>query len=433
MKTLSLSPRRSLLLTTTLLSLLSACGGGQSSSATETGSASANVGIAAVPPRAGPAPAPTPAAPAPAASAPTLASVGDKLFHDASLSASGRLSCASCHAAERAHADPAGGFLPLGGLAMDKQGLRSSPSARYLDLAGGFRIDAQGNAQGGLFWDGRANDRIAQARGPLFNASEMANDSTASYVNHLKAAPYFAELLRAASVPGSASDEQLLQASLRALSAYQAQSSEFHAYSSKFDAVQDGRASFTVQEARGLAAFNDPQRGNCAACHSSSPPPNAAAGVRAQFSNHRYFALGVPRNRSEATQDPSFFDLGLCGPSRTDLSNQATLCGKFRVPSLRNVALTAPYFHNARFNTLEEVVGFYATRDIDPARWYPVVNGQVQRYDDLPAQYQGNLHRGAPFNRRPGQLPALSPQDVNDIVAFLKTLTDGFSASNPVQ
>ncbi len=357
---------------------------------------------------------------------PSLASVGERLFNETRLSASGQLSCAGCHVAAQAHADKAGGFLPVGGLAMDQQGLRSSPSLRYLNGTPAFSIDDQGRAHGGLFWDGRANDRVAQARGPLFAAKEMANADVASYVRRLRTAAAFADLLAASGLPASASDAQLLDASLQALARYQQQDPGFAPFSSKFDAVQDGRARFSEQEARGFAAFTDPRKGNCAACHSASPPANAPAGARALFTNHAYFALGVPRNRSAATQDPAFHDLGLCGPQRSDLSAQASLCGKFRVPSLRNVALTAPYFHNARFQTLEEVVGFYATRDLDPARWYPVVNGQVQRFDDLPAVYQANVHRGPPFDRRPGQLPALSPQEVSDIVSFLKTLSDGF-------
>ncbi|MDT9000710.1 cytochrome c peroxidase [Paucibacter sp. APW11] len=418
-----------------LLVLLSACGGGRTeSTGTQASTAAPDASIAALRP-----PPPAPPAPAPAPSAVTVASVGDKLFHDRSLSGSGRQACASCHVASQAHSDAPGGFLPLGGVNLDKQGLRSTPSARYLDQAGAFRIDPQGNPHGGLFWDGRANDRVAQARGPLFNSSEMANESVAAYAARLRATPYLAELLRVSNLPASASDEQLLQASLQALAGYQAQSTDFHPFTSKFDAVQDGKASFTAQEARGLAVFNDPQRGNCAVCHSSTPPANAGAngggaGVRALFTNQRYFALGVPRNQSDATQDPAFFDLGLCGPQRSDLATQTSLCGKFRVPSLRNVALTAPYFHNGRFNTLDEVVAFYATRDLDPARWYPVVNGQVQRYNDLPAPYQANVHRGAPFNRRANQGPAFNAQDSADLVAFLKTLSDGYLvSSNPTQ
>jgi len=382
------------------------------------------------PPPPAPAPkAPPSAPPAGPASAPAgaLSTVGNKLFHDTSLSASGRLACASCHVPSNAYSDAPGSFLPIGGLNLNQQGLRSTPSARYLNNVPAFSIDAQGQAHGGLFWDGRANDRVAQARGPLLNASEMANASVADYARRLRATPYFADLLRVSGLATSASDDAVMTASLQALARYQQTDPSFAPFTSKFDAMQDGKASFSAAEARGLAVFNDPNKGNCAHCHVSTPPANGPAGARALFTNHNYFALGVPRNHSTATQNPSFFDLGLCGPVRTDLSQQSTQCGKFRVPSLRNVALTAPYFHNGVFQTLEQVVGFYATRDLDPARWYPVVNGQVQRYNDLPTVYQANIHRGAPFDRKPNQPPTLSPQDVSDVVAFLKTLSDGYT------
>src|SRR6476661_4786759 len=94
-------------------------------------------------------------------------------------------------------------------------------------------------------------------------------------------------------------------------------------------------------------------------------------------------AAAIPAN-----DNPAYFDLGLCGPERTDLAARADLCGAFKVPSLRNVALTAPYFHNGRFETLEQVVSFYVRRDTNPDEWYPLdSDGLVRKFDDLPAQY----------------------------------------------
>ena len=409
-----------LLLSALLTIPLTGCGGGGTPDAATT-TQDATADAAAIRPPRTPQPAPVPV--------PTLAEVGSRLFDDSRLSASGTLACASCHAEARGHADAAGTFLPLGGADGSHQGLRSSPSVRYLDQAGAFRFDAQGRPRGGLFWDGRASTRAEQARGPLFNADEMANADVAALATRLRALPYAADLRAAASLPAAATDEQLVDAATTALARFQADDARFHPFTSKFDAVQDGRATFTAQEQRGLAAFNDPQRGNCASCHDSRP----AAGVgRALFTNFSYHALGVPRNRSQATANPAFFDLGLCGPQRSDLAGRTDLCGQFRTPTLRNVALTAPYFHNASFASLEDVVAFYATRDIDAARWYPVVNGQVQLYNDLPATLRTNVQQGAPF-RRAGQAPAITPQDAADIVAFLRTLTDGFTTSPPAQ
>ncbi len=349
--------------------------------------------------------------------------VGDLLFKDTRLSAAGNLACASCHVRERGHADAAGVFLPLGGLASDRQGLRSSPTLNYLNDNRAFGFDNRGRPSGGFTWDGRADTRAAQALGPLLAAHEMAHASSAAVVARVRTLPYFAQLLSSSALEANASDAQILQAAQAALQSYQAGDVDYQPYTSKFDAVQDGRAAFSAQEARGLAIFNNPQQGNCASCHSSAPP---AGQTRALFTNFGYFALGVPRNRSTATADPAFFDMGLCGPVRTDLSHRTDLCGLFKVPTLRNVARTAPYFHNGAVATLQDAVSFYATRDTDPARWYPVVGGAVDRFNDLPAAYRGNVEQQPPFGQQRGQPPRLNAQDVQDLVVFLGTLTDGF-------
>ena len=352
----------------------------------------------------------------------SLVKVGERLFHDPSLSASGVQACATCHQAHQAHADPEGTFLPFGGANLQEQGLRSSPSLRYLDMAGPFQILGPGLARGGLFWDGRANSRLVQPLGPLFSSVEMANADVPTFIGRLRSVPYFTDLVAAASLGASASDDDLLDAVLHALDAYQAGDVEFHPFNSKYDAFLEGRAVLTAQEARGLQLFNDPASGNCTACHPSAPGTD---GAKPLFTNFSYFALGVPRNHGQHNDDPAFFDLGLCGPRRTDLAGRSDLCGMFRVPTLRNVVRTAPYFHNAAFGTLQETVSFHATRDTNPEAWYPTVNGVVQKFDDLPATYHGNVTTIAPFGGSAGAPPRLSPQDVDDIVAFLGTLTDG--------
>ena len=349
--------------------------------------------------------------------------IGDRLFDETALSASGRMACATCHDASRGHADAAGVFLPLGGIDGDHEGLRSTPTLRYLSENRAFRFNPNGDPAGGFTWDGRADHRAAQARLPLLGAHEMANGDEAAVARRLRTLPYLAQLRFAYSLPANASDAQLVDAAARALADYQAGDAKFQPYTSKFDALLDGLATLTAQEARGFALFNDPRRGNCAVCHTSTSPPGASKPL---FTNFTYHALGVPRNVSRATSDAGSFDLGLCGPRRSDLSDLGVLCGMFRVPTLRNVALTAPYFHNAAIVTLEDAVAFYATRDSDPSRWYPQVAGQVQKFNDLPPQYRANVSFEAPFNVQAGAPPALSTQDVQDIVAFLHTLSDGY-------
>jgi cytochrome c peroxidase len=212
-----------------------------------------------------------------------------------------------------------------------------------------------------------------------------------------------------------------------ALALYQQGDEDYQPFSSKYDAVLEGRAALSPQEARGLALFNNPSKGNCAACHSSTGDTRN----RPLFTHFGYAALGVPRNQSQATSDPNFFDLGLCGPKRTDLSLRSEFCGQFKTPTLRNVALTAPYFHNAAIQTLEDAVAFHVTRDTEPNRWYPVVNGQAVMYNDLPPAYRRNVTRVAPFDRRLGEPSALSPAEIQDVVAFLKTLSDAPGPTRP--
>jgi cytochrome c peroxidase len=152
------------------------------------------------------------------------------------------------------------------------------------------------------------------------------------------------------------------------------------------------------------------------------------AGAFPQFTDFGYAGVGAPRNaRIPANADPRYFDLGLCGPLRTDLAEKKEYCGLFRTPSLRNVAVRRVFFHNGVFHRLDDVVRFYAQRDSQPQKWYPrAANGAAQKFDDVPAVYHGNLDRLAPFDRHPGDPPSMNEGDVQDIVAFLNTLTDGF-------
>ena len=108
-----------------------------------------------------------------------------------------------------------------------------------------------------------------------------------------------------------------------------------------------GQVSLTEQEARGMAVFNDPEKGNCAQCHKSAV---TADGRPPLFTDFGYVALGVPRNMAiPANADPGYFDLGLCGPERRDLAGRAEYCGMFKAPTLRNVALQRSFYHNGIF------------------------------------------------------------------------------------
>lgn len=366
--------------------------------------------------------------PAPAATdkLSATAALGEKIFDDASLSASGQVACATCHESDRAFAGDT--VVPIGGVGMDVQGFRNAPSLRYLTQNAAFFFDDEGTPTGGFDRDGRAASLAEQARRPFLAAHEMANASVADVVDKLGRAAYAAEFRTVFGEQIFATPDAAFERALFALQKYQQEdTAEFAPYTSKYDAFLAGKTQLTDVELRGLALFNDPRKGNCAACH----PSARADGTPPLFTDFTYDNLGVPRNADIRANDVAgYFDLGLCGPDRTDLAQMRELCGAFKVPTLRNVALTAPYFHNGRFATLTEVMRFYVRRDTHPDEWYPIdpATGLAHKFDDLPADLTRNVNTSEPpYDRGPGDLPALTEPEIQDVVAFLQTLTDGFT------
>ncbi len=363
--------------------------------------------------------------------APTLsaaAQLGEQIFHDATLSASGRMSCATCHDSNFGHASPFDTAVVLGGPNADQQGMRNAPSIRYLRYNTGFFFADDGTPTGGFFWDGRVSSLHDQAKEPFVNPVEMANPDVASVVAKLAAAPYAAKFVELFGAGIFTSPEAAMERAAFALERYQMEDPDFAPFSSKYDAFVAGRATLTPQELNGLALFNRPDKGNCAACHPSTKPANAPGAL---FTDFTYDNLGVPRNvLISANADSAYYDLGLCGPKRPDLAVRADLCGAFKVPSLRNVGLRKHFFHNAAFTTLEQVIRFYVRRDTDPQLWYPLdAGGNAISYNDLPAALRGNVNTTeVPYNRHLGEAPALTDSEIADVAAFLRTLTDGYHA-----
>jgi cytochrome c peroxidase len=366
-----------------------------------------------------------------------LEMLGRKMFADPSLSGSGQLACASCHSPQHAFGPPNDLAVQLGGKTMRETGFRAAPSLRYLQAVPQFtehyyESDDEGDASvdngptGGLSWDGRIDRGRDQARIPLLSAFEMANDNEEAVAAELRKAAYAADIKAIFGDTVFDDKAKTLAAALEALEVYEQNDKDFYPYSSKYDAYLAGRAQLTPQEARGLAAFDDPARGNCGNCHRSR---RGNDGTPPQFTDYGLIAIGVPRNRDiAANADPKFFDLGACGPLRTDLAKRAEYCGIFRTPSLRNVALRKKLYHNGSVASLREAIAFYVERDTRPEKWYPRrADGTVAKFDDLPAQYHDNINREPPFGGKPGDRPALSPAEIDDIVAFLGTLTDGYS------
>ncbi|MBU7442697.1 cytochrome-c peroxidase [Paraburkholderia fungorum] len=363
-----------------------------------------------------------------------MTAVGKQLFFDPSLSGSGKLACASCHSPEHAFSPANSLAVQLGGNDMHRTGMRAAPTLKYLQSVPAFaehyhESDDEGDESvdagptGGLTWDGRVDRGSDQARIPLLSSFEMGS-SPAKVAAAVKASPYAGAFRAAFGEHIFDSDEATFNAVLQALETFEQTPEIFYPYTSKYDAYLAGKAQLTKAELHGLEVFNDEKKGNCASCHISQ---RSMDGAPPQFSDFGLIAIGVPRNRAlPVNRDPHFYDLGACGPERTDLGGRAEFCGIFRTPTLRNVALKKSFFHNGIYHSLDQVVRFYAQRDTNPEKFYPVSKGKVQKFDDLPQRYWANLNTEPPFDRKPGDKPALDEAEIKDVVAFLNTLTDGY-------
>jgi len=390
-----------------LLASLAACSGGGGSSSTA-------------------APSPTPRVVEAGLS--QAAKLGELIFKDQSLSASGKQSCATCHSPDNAHGPTNNLSAQLGGANGDVQGFRAAPSLRYLNQNPAFFFAKDGTPTGGIDRDGRAQSLAEQAERPFVAPHEMANASKQDVVDKLKKAPYVEQFRAQFGAAILDNAEQAFSRMTFALQAFQLEAPEFHPFDSKYDQFLAGKVKLSDQELRGLALFNDPAKGNCIGCHTSARGANGAPPL---FTDFTFDNLGVPRNKKlAATADPAYFDLGLCGPDRTDLTARTDLCGAFKVPTLRNVATRQTFFHNGAFDNLKDVVAFYVRRDTNPEEWYPTgADGVVQKFNDLPPEYRKNVNTTeVPYNRQPGMAPALSPSEIDDVVAFLGTLTDGYKS-----
>lgn len=361
-----------------------------------------------------------------------LTELGRQLFHEPALSASGRLSCASCHDPAHAYGPPNGRAVQWGGAgAHGVPGLRAVPSLMYRQTTPPFSehfFDNDGNdaedqgPTGGYAWDGRAGSAHEQAQAPLLSPFEMANRDRGEVVKRLAQSPS-AAAVRTTFGPHVLDDPvKAWNALVLALEVFQQSPRDFAPFRSRYDDYLRGKLTLSPAEARGLRVFNDATKGNCASCHIS----DVKRGAFPLFTDMGHIALGVPRNPAiPANRQASWYDLGLCGPLREDLKQHADYCGRFKTPSLRNVATRKVFFHNGGMTRLDQAVRFYAERDVHPERWYPKdAKGRVRIFDDLPAAYHGNVNREPPFGGTPGGRAAMSEQDIADVVAFLKTLTD---------
>lgn len=343
-------------------------------------------------------------------------SVGKKLFFDENLSSNGNQSCGSCH-------DPAAGFAdpnvtaaaPVSeGSVPGQFGNRNAPTAAYAALIPPFTalmtqtVDLTvSNFHGGQFLDGRASTLADQARAPFLNPVEMNNADKATVVGKVQNASYADEFIEVFGANAFADVDQAYDNIAAAIAAFET-SSEVNPFTSKFDAVMAGNASFNMSEQRGFDLFKG-TAAKCANCHTVNSPDATGS----LFTDFNYYNIAVPIN----TDNPAyvannlFRDGGLGNsPAITLPAEQAAEQGKFRTPTLRNVELTAPYMHNGAFATLNDVIQHYdlgATEGL-------FFRAEVENDIALELNYRLDLPLG------------LSVQDYTDLENFMLTLTDGY-------
>lgn len=357
-----------------------------------------------------------------AAGAETLskAQLGATLFFDPALSASGEQSCATCHAPEHAFTDKRGrdvaAAVSLGGDG-HSLGDRNAPSVTYAAFIPDFHRKADGVYAGGLFWDGRAKDLAEQAGGPPLNPIEMAMREKRDVVKVLQDSDFYRASLKAHYGDDIFADTERAYAAMTDAIATYEREPEFATFDSRYDRYLRGELELTAEEELGRTLFFSQQFTNCNTCHQLK---TSLTDPRETFSNYEYHNIGVPEHKALRGINAKagvhgFRDDGLAENPLLHAPDD-TLRGRFRTPSLRNVAVTGPYMHNGVFNELRTVILFYnkyntrsEKRQINPEtgeRWRePEVAENISMEE---------LEIG----------PALDDQRVDALVAFLRALTD---------
>lgn len=334
--------------------------------------------------------------------------LGKLLYFDVNLSTPKGQACASCHAPETGFAGDATHVIVYEGVVPNKYGNRQSPAAAYASYSPDFSKTADGNYIGGQFWDGRAKDLVEQAKGPFLNPVEMHNPNKQAVITSIRNSHYanLFEKVTGINLKDLSSNNINLayDKTAKAIAAYES-SSEVNKFTSKYDAYLAGRINLTPEEHLGMDVFND----KCAQCHTSS-------GEKPVFTDYTYDNLGTPKNPANPfyympkpinPDGVNFVDYGLGGSLKSQsIAGWENELGKMKVPTLRNVAVSSPYLHNGVFTTLNEVVHFYNTRDIQ--EWPAPEVAQNVNYDEI-----GNL--------------GLNQTEEKAIVSFLETLTDGYN------
>jgi cytochrome c peroxidase len=367
--------------------------------------------------------------------------LGERLFNDTNLSFDRTQSCATCHNPENGFVDNrinasyhatqvAAGSLGDNGVSV---GDRNAPTAAYAAFSPIFKYGTRTRVQnqsaigdytgfiGGQFWDGRAKDLAAQAGGPPLNPGEMNMPSKAAVVERITENSEYVdafERLYSAQIFNDIDDAY--DAMTEVIAAFEFNNSEtFYPFDSKYDASLSGNYSYdpNSKAALGKVLFFSSDF-TCAACHQLRELGKTGE----LFTSFEYHNIGVPVNTAlRAITGVTEDDLGLSNnPVVKEKSDAANHKGKFKVPTLRNVAVTAPYMHNGVFNELETVLAFY-----EHAKLRALGNSDVSHNPETSTPWaepeiSDNIeHTLLGKNDAP-----LTPERIEAIVCFFMSLTD---------
>ena len=346
----------------------------------------------------------------------SIEALGRALFFDVNLSRNRTQACATCHSPEFGFTDPRGNASGRAvSLGDDGRSLgdRNAPTASYAAFSPPFHLNDNGRYVGGQFLDGREQDLAGQAGGPPLNSVEMGMADMAAVAARLRENPsYIAAFDRLFGADILARPDAAYKAMTESIAAFE-RTDFFAPFDSKYDRYLRDEYSMTAQEDLGMTLFFSQQFSNCNLCHQLKPTP---ASTEETFSNYEYHNIGTPVNpaaRAVNGAASDHVDRGLLDNPAVDDPKQA---GKFKVPTLRNVAVTGPYMHNGVFKDLRTVVLFYnkynsrsAKRRINPE------SGEKWRAPEVPENLSlKELETG----------PALDDRRIDALVAFMRTLTD---------
>ena len=340
--------------------------------------------------------------------------LGEVLFFDKSISFNKTQSCSTCHSPDTVFVDQrknSANQMVSEGDNPHLHGNRNANTALYAMFSPDFHFDKKiQDYVGGQFWDGRAKDLAEQAGGPPVNPVEMGMPDKKAIVERLKADPtYYKPITDLYGESIWADTDKIYAIMEKAIGEFEKQEL-FAPFSSKYDRALKGEAELTALESEGKALFFDKTRTNCSNCHQSSEANSA----KETFTNYRYFNIGVPSNQELIKHNKlaaDFVDNGLL--DNPMVKGDEKQKGKFKVPTLRNIGVTAPYMHNGVFRDLKTVLLFKDSFN-NPNRKINPETGKAWEKAEYAQTINPDVLKAKP----------LTDEEINALEAFLKTLTD---------